>query len=923
MSRNSHALSTKFNILYNGDLALEQGVTELKTQFQDNYWELLPVERMQIKEEQMLPNETKNPNFERAEEKATKAIQKHSMNIQGGEKNPQMDEAHLLLGKARYYDQRFVPSLEAFNYVLYKYPKSSKIYEVKIWREKTNMRLENDQLAINNLGKLLKEIKVKEVKIKDQIHADANAVMAQGFLNLQEKDSAIAKLKLAKDLTKSNEEKSRYNFILAQLYESLNQPDSAFASYQAVIDMNRKAARQYVIHAHINQAIQNQPKKGDSILFLKKWNKLLADRENRPFLDALYHQKAKFYESQENFKEAKANYNLSLKKKSTDQYLIASNYRNLATIYFDEAKYPNAGKYYDSTLVFLKPRTREFNAIKKKRENLNDVIKYEAIAQANDSIISLFKLSSSDKVAYFEKIIEKLKIEDAKKQKELERLEQIKANSESFGSDDPIGSASSKNTKMPPSSPSFSGTQSDFYFYNTATIAFGKKQFVKTWGKRKLVDNWRISSLLYIENDNAKDSNEEASASKDAKDKAAENPAYSPEFYISQLPTSQIVIDSLAKERNFAYYQLGVIYKEKFKEYELAVVKLEKLLENNPEERLVLPSMYNLYKLYEILDKNKAIAMKNKIIAEFPESRYAKILSNPQDALAEDSDSPRSVYEALFKKYEERNFKEVYSIIDEAIDKFTGEEIIPKLELLKANLIGKLSGLDEYQKALNYVALSYPNVEEGKTAEKMIRVNLPKLRALQLGKYESNNWKVLYETKDFEDKNTKVLIAKINKFIKERSLDKLSISLDIYTLTDNFIVIHGMKSEETARGIASILKEYKDYKIQEKAIVISTENYTVVQIKKNLQDYLAGKVEENPTKPNWDGTLEKLPVALKEEVKKEEQVKNSAASKSQQSQKEETKKNDSQNPTNSRKMRDNEEEMNFGPPLEPKVPKGK
>lgn len=921
LSRNSHALSTKYNILYNGGLALDQGVLELKTQYQDNYWEMLPVERMQIKEDQMLPTDTKNPNFERAEEKATKAIQKHSMNIQGGEKNPQMDEAHLLLGKARYYDQRFVPALEAFNYVLYKYPKSSKIYEVKIWREKTNMRLENDQLAINNLRKLLKEI-----KFKDQIFADANAVLAQAFLNLQEKDSAVAKLKLAKDFTKSNEEKSRYHFILGQLFESLNQPDSAFASYQEVIDMKRKAARQYVIHAQINQANQNQLAKGDTIAFLKKWNSLIADRENRPFLDALYHQKAKFYESQENFKQAKVNYNLSLKKKSQDQYLIASNYRNLATIYFDDAKYPTAGKYYDSTLVNLKPRTREFNAIKKKRENLEDVIKYEAIAQANDSIISLFKMSSSDKVAYFDKYIEKLKIDDAKRLKELEKQEQIKANSESFGSDDIQPNGTGKNAINTPKPNMFTGSKGDFYFYNPTTIAYGKKEFTKIWGKRKLVDNWRFSAQLRKDNDaiDSKD-NDVVSNEKERKESSADNPAYSSDFYISQLPTSQKVIDSLSKERNFAYYQLGVIYKEKFKEYQLAVNKLEQLLKNNPEERLVLPSMYNLYKLYEILDKNKALAMKARIIAEFPESRYAQILNNPQDQLAEDSDSPKAVYEALFKQYREGNFKEVLVKIESAIERFTGEEIVPKLELLKANLVGKLKGLDEYQQALNYVALNYPNVEEGRTAEKMIRVNLPKLRALQLGKYESSNWKILYQTKDFDDKNTKILREKITKFIKERSLDKLSISMDIYTMTDNFVVIHGMKSEEYAKGIASILKEFKEYKIQDVPIIISTENYTVVQIKKNLQDYIDGKLEENPTQPNWDGTIEKAPIVQVEEPKQEEQVRNTKAErKAMESQKEELKESESLELTKPRKGKDGQNQQNsFGPPPAPQMPNGK
>jgi hypothetical protein len=35
------------------------------------------------------------------------------------EENFQIDEAYLLLGKARYYDQRFIPALDAFNYILY------------------------------------------------------------------------------------------------------------------------------------------------------------------------------------------------------------------------------------------------------------------------------------------------------------------------------------------------------------------------------------------------------------------------------------------------------------------------------------------------------------------------------------------------------------------------------------------------------------------------------------------------------------------------------------------------------------------------------------------------------------------------------------------------------------------------------------
>ena len=78
---------------------------------------------------------------------------------------------------------------------------------------------------------------------------------------------------------------------------------------------------------------------------MKKYNDLLKDRENRPFLDVLHHQLGLFYEKRSYRTQAKKEYNLSLKKKTQDTYLIASNYRNLADINFIESKFVKAGKY--------------------------------------------------------------------------------------------------------------------------------------------------------------------------------------------------------------------------------------------------------------------------------------------------------------------------------------------------------------------------------------------------------------------------------------------------------------------------------------------------------------------------------------------------------------------------------------------------
>ena len=268
--------------------------------------------------------------------------------------------------------------------------------------------------------------------------------------------------------------------------------------------------------------------------------------------------------------------------------------------------------------------------------------------------------------------------------------------------------------------------------------------------------------------------------------------------------------------------------------------------------------MYNLYKLYEILDKKKAEAIKASIISQYPNSRYAQILLNPNSEAEESSDSPNSVYQKLYKQNKDGEFKAALAGTENAINRFTGDEIVPKLELLKAQITGKLSGLSEFKNALNFVSLNYPNSEEGKKAEKMITVDIPKLESLQLSNAPSKNWKVLYATTDFENKATKTLREKINKFITERNLTKLSVSLDIYTMTDNFVVIHGITSEDLAKGITSVLKEFKEYKVQETPIIISVENYTIVQIKKNIAEYLAGNLPDTAPQPNWDGTIEKV-----------------------------------------------------------------
>ena len=844
INRNFHAVTTEYNVLYNGNILLDKGLSDLQTTYQDNFWEILPIEQVSDGEEITTKEKAKNLNFEKAEEKAVKAIQNHAMNIGGVEKNPQMDEAYLLLAKARYYDNRVIPSLEALNYILYKYPLSDKIYHAKVWREKVNIRLDNDQIAIKNLKKLL-----EDNRIKGQDWADAHAILTQAYLNIQAKDSAIVTLKKAIEGTKIKEEQARYMFILAQLYERLQQKDSAFAAFERVVQMKRNAPRRYVIQAKVKQAQQFDYKKGDTLVFVETFQKLIEDRENRPYLDVLYHQMGLFYDQLDQSSSAKKFYNKSLKCASKDNYLVASNYRNIAEIYFKTAKYPIAGKYYDSTLVKLKERTREFRKIKKKRINLDDVIKYETIAQQNDSILSVVVLDETGQKRFYEDYIAKLKKSDELKAKLATQKAEKEANllaAKNAGGGSPlkqdknnlVGGAKNSAASNPGLFDMGDDTKSGFYFYNTTTVAYGKKEFANKWGKRTLKDNWRWSmntnTDVVIEEEQEKDQIVEKKSEREEK---SEEPKYTVAYYLKQLPTEAKFIDSLATARNFAYYQLGLIYKEKFKENELAAARFEQLLKNNPEERLVLPAKYNLYKIYQIIAPAKAEQMKAQILNEYPTSRYAEIIRNPSVEVTDES-NPELVYNALYKKVERGELREVFSEIDAVIQRFTGEEVAAKFELLKAKLIARLEGLESYKKALNFVALTYPNLEEGKQAERLLSMDIPKLEALTFSKEIENEWKIVFPKAFPPSQEVKNLTDKIEKYLKDANTILLKSSTDIYTLTDDFIVIHGFSSKTAANSVLSLLKEYKNYKIKDQAYIVSSEDYKIIQMKKKFEEWL-------------------------------------------------------------------------------------
>ena len=320
----------------------------------------------------------------------------------------------------------------------------------------------------------------------------------------------------------------------------------------------------------------------------------------------------------------------------------------------------------------------------------------------------------------------------------------------------------------------------------------------------------------------------------------ADEEKYSMEYYLSRIPDDPVLIDSLGRERNFANYQLGLIYKEKFKEPMLAAARLEQVLNSQPEERLVLPSKYNLYKIYQEVGSPLQESMKRDIVENHPESRYAAILTNPDIRLSTLENSPDVRYAELFKDYSEQEYLKVITGAEESINQFAGDPIVAKLELLKANAIGRLQGFEQFSEALNYVALNYPNTQEGIQARQIIDEQLPKLQTREFsdatGARGTGNWKVVFPFKRFQHNQAMDFKKALEEALEDLRY-KNKVSRDIYNLESEFIVVHGFPSRDYALGFVELLKKNKDYRIDRENFVILSSNYKVVQVHKNLEEY--------------------------------------------------------------------------------------
>ena len=791
LNQEYHTLTTKFNVLFNGKEAFSIGEEILSDAFEENFYELLPVEPINLRGEN-IDETTIIPGFDRAEEKAVKAIQKHSLKINDIQYNRQIDDAYLLLGKARYFDRRFFPALEAFNFLLESPTNRNSYVEGKIWREKTNIRLRNEELAIENLRPL-----ARSIFPSNKFYSLANATLAESFLNLKQLDSASFYIKRAALEAPKRKNKARYLFITGQLFESLGKRDSAEWAFKEIIALKRKAPKKFLLQAKIKKTLLDTLNTlTDRVSFLQK---ILKNYENQTFEHLVNRAIGNLYLKQKEDSLALVYFDRSIDSPYLDPYTQIENNKDLADYHFKEGNYFISGNYLDKLLPLFDETSLAFKKIKRKRENLSEVIFYEQNIKQTDSIIYLMTLSKKEQLIYFENLI------NSKQEKEALKLKE---------------EVNEKRFQL------LNRSKTSFYFYNPSQVSKGRQAYLANWGNRPNTDNWRNASSILNSIVIESKSNQPISIKAIIQEK--------PENFVASLPQTQKEKDSLILTNQKAYLQIGLIYKEKFNDFPLAKERLKKVLSLNPPKEIRVQALYHLYRMEEKKKTDVAENYKIDLIKNYPDTPFARILSDQKNYNSTGTVTPEKLYENALKLYKEQKLIETLEEIELLTVMASGKQLESKISLLKANSLGRLNGIQTWKESLMEVATTFSAFEEGIYAKGLIN-QIEKLNNLEDTGVVYKNYKWIFPFKELEREKTEIFFNSLKEVLAKHN-KRWTLSIDTYNKDYIFVVVHGIRDPKNIEMCKAKMQFKSSNLLKEHNFVALTSQY---------QDYLKNKTWKN------------------------------------------------------------------------------
>ena len=478
------------------------------------------------------------------------------------------------------------------------------------------------------------------------------------------------------------------------------------------------------------------------------------------------------------------------------------------------------------------------------------VINYE------DSLQRIAKMSPEEREKKIDEIINQRK----KEEEEKRRQEQLKKELEEGGGFIAAGpGGSGPGGPGGPRVPGLGG--SSWYFYNPSARGLGAAEFKKIWGSRKNEDNWRRSNknVVSFDNDDFDTAEDKGYVIDENGDTVRVSTDWQePSYYLKDLPLTDDQLLASNSKMLTAYYKLANVYWDQLEDNLKTIETLETMNDRFQPNKHQLAAYYSLYRLHGEEDHTTEEEFyKNKILKEYPETDYAKLILDPEYFKKENLQNEDVVafYNKAYSNYKSGYYQYVIEQCDKGLESFPKSELKPKFELLKVLCLGQTEGKEKLISELKKLNLTYKDHEVGEKAIEIIaQLQVAEDEAKKAAEREENRKKSPYTFDETETHNCIIMLPTKGKTRTQKSRivtfnsvtfrsAKLKTSSVLFNDEYQMVTIKSFKNaDEVKKYIVSFLAEkarLKGVNDQELDIFgISFNNYATFYKLKDVEQYL-------------------------------------------------------------------------------------
>jgi len=844
-SRFYNSMTARYNIYFNGYESYKAGIAKISRDYRDDFAEMLNV----FENSDPVTVSLCSSEMETAIQKSSKLISLKSITskpeldnrreisekdkklLEQKEYNDWVDDSYFLIGMARFSLHEFDEASALFTFCNNEANDPEIRTEASIWLA----RVYNESKNYIESNRILSQIDLTG-KQSRSVEALYYTTLSDLYLKQKRYIEAVDPLTRSIELVSGKRAKYRLTYLLAQVYGQIGNSGKASALYRDVVSMNPPYDVEF--NARINIAGVFDISSGNPEEMRKELRKMLRDSKNRDFEDQIYFALGNLAMKEGKEDEAIDYFRKSASSMSLNQSQKTRSFLTLANYYYEQPDYMKAGYYYDSAVYFMDEKHPDFETIRNKSQNLNTLVTQLTIIQVEDSLQRVALMSAADRNKIISGIID----------------ETLKAESSGMTSEYTDRMNLGQYYENERRSQGTVSQEGKWYFYNQAALSFGRTEFRRRWGTRKLEDNWRRSNKAKINLSQISPANEEAAQT--AGDSL--NPALdykNPEYYMKDLPMSDSLMAVSKDKVSFAMLNAGIAYAERINDTIRANEMFESLLSKFPDSEYVSESLYLLYRLNRLDNPSRSEAYRQRLLEKYPESEFARILSDPEYYIKkmEEQKQAEMIYSEAFNFYSAERFNDAISVIDGGLNRFPKDILAAKFMLLRAYCVARISDERAFKEELNRLKEAWPGTEEEKKADEIIAFLNQAIPELQIEE-DKQVAAVLY-TLDINATHVFALIISDPAFnINLATFDLISYNIDNFTnknyrtegaLVENkfiLITVSGFADLKEALAYHSSFNSGRYVRnasgVKMINFVISNDNLNVLQTDKNPDPYL-------------------------------------------------------------------------------------